>query len=146
MDASAIGSDLIVATGTTMTTPGTWSSVGCVESVTPNTVTRSFRDRRPCINATNRKITKVPDSVDYGGFSAVLRFDEDTFEEFLVFLEAGTKKLIGVVLGETGKAFAGRVYIESIGSPELNDQGDVLCSIACLIIDEFQVIVKPALA
>lgn len=142
----AVGSDLFIATGTSVASPGTWASIGCVVTVTPNTVAMSFTDVRPCLNATDRKVKKKPGAVDYGNFGVKVRFDETQYETILGYLKAGTKKVVAEKLGDTGSALAGLCFVESIGVPELNEDGEVEMDISFLIDDEFDLIDTPTIA
>ena len=142
----AVGSNLLIASGVSVAVPGTWSSIGCIVDVTPNTVARSFTDVRPCLNATDRKVKKKPGSVDFGSFGVTLRFSDTQYESILAILVAGTTKPIAEILGDTGKALAAMCYVESLGVPQLVEDGEVQMTVSFLIDDTFDLITAPTLA
>lgn len=144
MEYFAIGSDLRLGTGTSVAAPGTITSAGCVISQTPNTITRSFSEVRPCLNATDRTVKKRPTTVDFGTFAVRLRFAETLWNTLEGYLTAGTKKPVFEVLGDTGKAFGAMCYVETMGVPELNEEGEVEINVTFMLDSEFDLVAAPA--
>ena len=140
------GSEILTGTGTTVASPGTWASLGCIVSITPNTITVAFRDLRPCINSTSKKIRKKPSTTDYGTMGGTFQFTTERYQTLLDAAEAHTRLLVGLVLGDTGKAIAAMCYVNTIGIPVINDQTDAITvDVTFMIDDEFDLIAKPTI-
>lgn len=137
MEYFAEGSDLYIGDHATVDDTTAWTSVGCVITVTPNTITQSFNEVRPCLNATDRKVKKKPNAIDYGSFGVTFRFNATQYESVKAILVAQTTKAVAAVLGDTGKAFVGSCYVESLGVPELAENGEVTITASFMINDEF---------
>lgn len=143
MEYFAIGSDLLMGAGSTVASPSTITSIGCVIDVTPNTVSRTFNEVRPCLNSTDRTVKKKPGQVDYGVFFVTLRFSDTQYDAILALLVAGTKKPVFEKLGDTGKALGAMVYVESLGVPQLVEDGEVQMTVSFMIDSEFDLVTAP---
>lgn len=121
----AEGSDIYTGSGTDIDTPGTWTSLGCVRDVTPNTLTRNFRDVPPCLNDTDRSVSTKPGTLSLGSVSATIIFDADQWTDLEDKLAEGTIVPVATVLGDSTKAHQAEAYVESLGVPQLANDGEV---------------------
>lgn len=135
-DFFAIGTDVFIGSGTVAATPGTWTSAGCVVSAKPSGKTKSFREKRPCLNSPNRKVKRVPGSVTESAVNVTLEFDVTQFEELWALLDTDDTVPVAVVIGDTGKAQKGTYWIESIDIPDLVDEGDVQMTVSFIPANE----------
>jgi hypothetical protein len=140
MEFFAIGSDVYLGVGATVAASTTWAGLGCIVNVTPNTITRTFKDVPPCLNATNRKVKKRPHTIDYGSYVVKIRFDATKYDTVKTLLETGVTKGVAVVLGDTTKAKVATCYVESLGIPDLNEESEVEMDITFLINDDDAVV------
>ncbi len=129
MPFETFGSDLYKGNTTDYATASTWTSVGCVTSITPPSSTVNDVEVPVCLNAASRAKTYLAGAYDPGECSYTIVFastDIDTCNGLL-----GVSGSWKIKLGTSGKALAFNGHFKSFGLPELTEQGfiQVNCTI-----------------
>jgi hypothetical protein len=113
-----------------------WASIGCLRSVSPNTIEREFEEREPCLNAVDRSKRKIPKSISMGQVSAKIVFSNATDDSLRTKLMNGTEVGFGYKIGDTGYA---RVYVGWVSSSvddELSDGSETATTYTFEVIAE----------
>lgn len=125
------GSDLQKGNTSDYATSTTWTSVGCVVSITPPAPSVTDIEVPTCVNAASRAKTYLAGAYEPGEASYTILFAATDIDDAIADL--GDSGAWRIKLGTSGKAFAFNGYFKGFSVPEITSDGfiQVQCTIKC---------------